>query len=808
VHFFVPRRTLASTDTRDILLRAYSFQSAGWNDRALRNYQEIASIPNGSPLADWAAFWIGEMAQEAGDKSVVREVFSTRSPPWGRFWLGAWLFSGGEYDSAITVFIPISRDGSSQNILRLISGYFLGLSYSRLGQTEFATAAFEELLEKFPRSLLSGEIKYRLASIAFAREDWASCRNYLTEALEFYDLSQRKSAHWWSDEAQFMLGAVDFMEGRHIVAVRRFQKLEYSFPESPYIGRLPYLSIISEIETRATDAARDSALLEALSPDLYADVLMRIAYLFMEDGEFVTAQERFLQAAETAEDKTLTGECFLFAGECAYNRKQYSEAVDFYKITQSCCNNRFREASWGLGWSYLKLRNYDDSRIHLSSVFSGFEDDFSQSARHAYARTFLLEGRPKRAIAELNDFLPLAHDDLVDDILFDLIKAYKATGDTDRIIVTSQEFMAKFRRSPFAEEIVSQYADILFSRRDFTKLIPLSDQVDIYSISREKADRVRILGERARFQAGIYSNPLEVSEKFLQKYPDSPLIGEILLDIGSYLCNVGDYEKGAIAFDRLRHRNIPDSLWIEASYRMGLCYLGMGDTTAAGEIFGQLLGEFDTSATAARGVIALGDYLHSIGEFESATATYNRVLEFAKNEEQIALAELKLAASYERLGKFPEAEILFKNIYENERALTQFRLQALIGLVRVMYSMADFEHGFDLARAVFDTLPQDSLKCELGVQMGKHALRLGWVDLAVERLVPNPVVSTSKCPATVDQSLLYDLAISLESRSSLSDAKRVWEWLIQVSENDSLVAMARSKLKKYNITPTNSTNQK
>ncbi|MCK5833201.1 tetratricopeptide repeat protein [bacterium] len=807
VHYFVPRIDPDSLDTRDILLRAYSFQSADWNERALRNYQSISSLLGSSPLADWAAFWIGEMAQEAGDKSTIREVFSVRSPPWGRFWLGAWLFSERDYDSAIDIFDALSDDESSQTILKLMSGYFLGLSYTRLGQIDKATDTFEGLIEKYPRSLLSGEIKYRMASIAFSHEDWKNCRSHLYEALEFYDLSSRKSAHWWSDEAQFMLGAGDFMEGRHVVAIRRFQKLENSFPESPYVGRLPYLSILGEIETKSTNAARDSALLAALSPDLYADVLLRIAYLFMEDGEFNTAQGKFLEAAEMAEDKDLIGECFLFAGECAYNRRKYDKAIDFYQITHSCCSKRDREASWGLGWSYLRVRNYEDSRIYFTSVFAGEEDEFAQSARLTYAETFLLEGRPKRAIMELNDFLGAANPDLVDNILYDLIIAFKAVGDTDRIIETSQEFMERYRKNPLAEEIVSQYAKILFARGDYFRLISIADQVDIYSISREKADQVRILGERARYHAGIYSDPLEVSEKFLEKYPDSPLIGEVLLDIGSYLCNVGDYEKGAIAFDRLRHRNIPDSLWVEASFRMGLCYLGMGDTTAAKEILSQLLGEFENDPTAARGMISLGDYFHSIGAYESATEIYNSVLESALDTNQVALCELKLAQSYEGLGRLPEARIMLKNIYENENIALQYRQQGLLGLTRVYYSMAEFEEGFKLANPVFDTLPADSFKCELGEQIGKIALRLGWSDIALQRLLPD-TAEIFICSGTKDQSILHDLALILEARSSLTDAKRVWEWIIQVSENDSVVAMARTKLKKYNATSPNLSNQK
>ncbi len=796
VHFFVPRTGATSTDARDLLLSAYSYQSAGWERRALHGYEEVVFSPDAEPLADWAAFWIGELAQDLGEKTHIREIFSSRSPPWGRFWLAAQLFSEGDYDSSSTMFTGLAHDESAQTILRLMSGYFLGLSYTRLGEIDFATKTFDDLLDRYPRSLMSGEIEYRLASIAFSQERWEDCRKRLDEAMGFYEISSRKSSHWWVDEALFLIAAADFMEGRHLVAIRNFENLEHRFQDSPYIERLPYLSILGEIETKATDAARDSALLSALSPDLSADVVLRIGYLFMQDGELNTAQDKFLEAADIAEDKTLIGECFLFAGECAYNRRMFSDAVEYYEITYGGCPDRVREASWGLGWSYLRLRLYDDARLYLASVFAGNDDEFADRARLTYAETFLIEGRPRRAIAELNDFLPTAGEDIRGNILYDLIVAFRATADTARIVETSRSFMAGHRRSVLAEEVVPGFAEILFAKGNYSELIDLADEVDIYAVSREMADRVRILGERSRYHAGIYGDPLDITENFLRKYPDSPLVGEVLLDIGSYLCNIGDYEKGAITFDRLRRRKIPDSLWIDASYRMGLCYLGMGDTVAAGEILRQLLGEFYWSPLAAKGMIALGDYLGSIGEYESATEVYNKVLEYASDMEQTAVAELKLAESYEGLEKLPEARILYKNIYESEDVSVDVRRKALLGLVRVHYSMADYESGYEIAKEVFDTLPPDSFRCALGGQIGKLALRLGWADLALERLLPNGSDEFA-CVGIADQSVLYDLALSLEARNMLSDAKRVWEWMVQVSEDDSVIAMVRDKLRKY-----------
>jgi len=795
-HYFIPRDRAGDYSVQRALIMAYSYQSADWNTRALKSYAQAISEPSSPPAMDWAAFWLGDCIQSSGRPGRLREVFSTRSPPWGNFWLAVWHFSNSEYDSAATLFASLSSGKSGQAIMRLMAGYLQGVSLGRLGATDSSRVVFINLLQKYPRSLLEGEINYRIGAGSFARGEWETCREHLETAISFYDFSSRKSAHWWADEALFLLGAVDFMEGRHLAAMRGFDRLRHRFPDSPYIGRLPYLSLLGEIETRATQASQDSALLAQLSPDLYADVLLRIGYLFMQDGELAAAQAQFLRSADIAEDMALVGECNLFAGECAYRRRRYREAIGYYQLAFDCCENRRRETSWGLGWCYLRTKQYEEARMFFATVFSGFDDDFAERARSTYAETFLLEGRPGRAASELRDFLNTCRGDVCDDALYNLILAYEALGNTEKVEESAWQFLTSYRRSPLAEKVVPKLADILYKRKGYTELIRLADKVEAYAVSRETADRTRVLAEHARYHLGIYTDPLEITDKFLEKYPDSPLVGELLIDIGGYLCEIGDYEKGAIAFDRLRKRNIPDSLWVEASYRMGHCYLGMGDTVAASEIFGQLLGEFPESPLAARGVIALGDYYAAENLLERAVATYNNVLENAKDSTQLELAELRLARSYEGLERFTEARILYTSLTGETGANPYVWFEAFIGLLRVNYKMAEYERGFELAKIVYDTLSNDSIRCMIGEKMGMFAVRLGEIDRAFDVLMPHRLDSCF-CSGSDDQTVLYDLSLALEFRDKIEDAKQVWLRMVETSTDDSIVALAREKLKEY-----------
>ncbi len=578
--------------------------------------------------------------------------------------------------------------------------------------------------------------------------------------------------------------------------MRQFERLQRRFPDSPYAGRLPYLSILGEIETKATAASQDSTLLVNLSPDLKADVLMRIGYLFMQDGELTAAQDNFIRAAEVAENTDLIGECNLFAGECAYNRRRFREARIFYQLAYDCCDDRKREASWGLGWCYYRSRHYNDARIYFTTVFSGFDDDFAERARLTYAETYLAEGRPGRAAQELNDFLKTCRGTVCDNALYDLILAYDAMDDTAQVVEMSRRFLNNYRRNTRADNVVSRLSEILFARGEYAELIELSDNIEMYAVSRETADRVRFSAERSRYHLGIYEDPLTITEEFLRKFPDSPLVGELLLDVGSYLCEVGDYEKGAITFDRLRNRNIPDSLWVEASYRMGLCYLGMGDTSAASEIFSQLLGEFPNSPVAARGMIALGDFYFETGNHEEAMSLYNQILETGKDVTQLTITEFRLAGCYEGLGKLPEARILFNNLRNDPGATIKIRQEALLGLVRVYYKMAEYERGFNTASAVYDTLPAGEFRCALGERMGELAVRLGKVDVALNTLIPSASDSLS-CAGSSDQTVLYDLSLALEFRERFDDAGLVWHWMVETSDNDSIVALAREKLQQY-----------
>lgn len=799
-HYFLDRSPDGEMSQREALIKAYSYQALGWDSRAIESYNFAIEPPYNDPASDWAAFWMGDIIHRSGQVEYLREVFSIRSPPWGRFWLGVWHFVIGEYASAEDIFHTLAIGIKGQAIMRLMAGYLEGLSLSRMGSTERAEEVFQGLLERYPRNLLQGEINYRMGSIAFMQADWEECRQYLDAAMEFYDMSSRKSAHWWADEALFLLGAVDFMENRHLVAMRQFERLQHRFPESPYIGRLPYLSILGKLETRTTHVDKDSLLLTKLSPDLNADVLMRIAYLFMQDGELSAAQDNFVRAAEVAESIELKGESYLFAGECAYRRRRYREAMSFYQLTYEYTEDRQRESGWGIAWCHIRNRRYDDARIYLSGIFSGYDDDFAEHARLVYAETFLTEGRPGRAAQELQDFLKTCRGVVCDEALYDLILCYDAMADTEQVIDKSYDFLRRYRRNRRADNVVSRLKSILLAREEYTRLIQLSDDIEMYSVSRETADRVRMAAERARYALGIYEDPLQITEKFLEKYPDSPLVGEVLMDVGSYLCEIGDYEKGAITFDRLRMRNIPDSIWVEASYRMGVCYLGLGDTSAAEEIFSQLLGEFPSFPLAVRGMIAYGDFFLEQGEIDRAMEAYNEVIEKARDTTQLNIAEYRLALTYEKLGRYPEARILFNNLRDDSTATLTIRRDAFIGLIRVYYQMAEYERGYEMASAVYDTLPLGQFRCDLGEQIGKLAVRLGNVDTALQMLLPMPTDSLS-CAGSEDQTVLYDLSLALEFRDRIGDARLVWQWMIETSEDDSIVALAREKINKYDELP-------
>lgn len=807
--YFVPRSGVIVPEIKSLLIEAYSYHLSGFEDRAQSNYTTIFSA-TGTYEADWSAFWLGTMLHSSGRINRIRQVFSVRSEPWGRFWLALWQFSNAEYDSSAKLFRELYTGTRGQSIMKLMSGYFRGLSLTRMGVSDSALVVFNSVLTRYPGSILEGEINYRISLILFSRSDWNACRDRLSKALDFYERSARKKAHWWADEALFLIGAVDFMEGRHILAIGQFERLKRKFPDSPYIDRLPYLSILGELEVRPTSAEKDSALISALSPDLYADVLLRLGYLFMNSGEYLAALNNFSQGSQLAEDKILRGECRLFAGECAYKLKKYREASSYYEMVVSTYPERRREGSWGLGWCFLRMKQYNDARLYFASAFSGYDDDFSEHARLIYAETYLTEGKYSRAATELNDFLKTCKGNVCDDALFNLVLAYDGIGDTIRLANTCREFLKKYRRDKRADFVVNKLANVLFIRGHYQEVIALADEVDIYAVTRETADKVRFLGERARFYTGDYKTQIEISEKFIEKFPDSPLLGEVLLEIGDYLCSIGDYSKGAQTFDKLRQQNIPDSLWVESSYRMGICHLAMGDTLSAIRIFNQLINEPRLSgfAVSSLGMIALGDRYLASGNVEKAVKSYNEVLAKASDSTIVATAELRLAFCFEKLNRYEEARNLYRyNLNKNYIKIEQKR-QALLGILRMENRMGNYEAGFVLAKSYYDTVYQDSFKCLLGEEMGRLAVNLrDRVDDAYALLMPDPSLG-SRCKKSRDVDAIYDLSLALEYRQRIEEAKKVWNWLIEISNDDNIVSFARDKLKKYNNYNKNSTSPK
>jgi len=107
---------------------------------------------------------------------------------------------------------------------------------------------------------------------------------------------------------------------------------------------------------------------------------------------------------------------------------------------------------------------------------------------------------------------------------------------------------------------------------------------------------------------GRTGRKIEELNKFLEKYPRSPLADDALYQLGSTYLNIGKFTDAVSAFDRLLQA-YPDSPYVPAALlKKGLAYYNAGDNGRAKEIFKELIRRYPQTPEA----VEAAEYLKNI----------------------------------------------------------------------------------------------------------------------------------------------------------------------------------------------------
>ncbi|MDD5129341.1 MAG: tetratricopeptide repeat protein [Candidatus Omnitrophica bacterium] len=539
------------------------------------------------------------------------------------------------------------------------------------GFYEVALGMLERFQNDFPNSARYSETRLLVGQSYFHQGRYLEALNIL-EAL----LADPKTANL-KDAIYFWIAELYFKGDNFDKAIAFYQKLINDFPHSSYVPAA-YYSLgwaYSQMGQYSQALVSLKSLLESFPSEPQskdaAFKLMECLYNLKEYSELKNKIKSVLKLY--INDPLRLPYLYFYLAESEYYLDDLEEAAkDYFKAAQAFRDEKARAlANLGLGWSYLKIKKYDEAE----EIFAGINQDnldkksldililgqavlMSQSNRVYEAKKFyqqLIDSstdpliRLQAYIGKADAFYSLAeYAQAIKTYEEGLNKAVKAGAQ----INGSVELIDKLRYNLGLAYI--KEGNIQSGVTVFQNAADKSPDPDI------KAGALCQAGDACQ-DAGDYLKAEEIYSRILKDFPDSSFADYALYQSGLSQLKRSDYES-AIATFKLLPNSYPQSKFLENSdYLLGVVYFDKQDFISSSEILARFQNKFKESRLSAQAVFMLGLSLLNLGKVNDALNIFKDIpRKYPQELELIQKAEYEVADCYYRLGQEKEALKRFK----------------------------------------------------------------------------------------------------------------------------------------------------
>ncbi|SDQ52762.1 tetratricopeptide repeat protein [Flagellimonas zhangzhouensis] len=365
--------------------------------------------------------------------------------------------------------------------------YLLGYSHYKLGDYQSAIQQFNKIIDG--NNSVSQNAYYHLAECYLKLDKKSEALNAFRNASQM-DFSPEIQKDAWLNYARLSYEIGNAYEPVPQVLTTYLE----TYPNDEHQLEIQELLVDSYITSRNFEGAME--LLEKNKNYASKETYQKVAYyrgveLFI-DGDYEGAWERFDKSLKSAENATFEARALYWKAESAYRMNRFEEAlVDFVRFQNSTAARslpEYEQLDYNLGYSYFKLKDYNNATSYFQNVVSSnaidearkndgylrlgdsyFVNRKYQLAKKAYDASSKMNG-PERDYAAfqktlcdgflgnnsakiegLNQFLTMfPTSTLRDDALFELGNSYIQNNQENLGLQTYDRIVSEFSKSKFA----------------------------------------------------------------------------------------------------------------------------------------------------------------------------------------------------------------------------------------------------------------------------------------------------------------------------------------------------------------------
>jgi TolA-binding protein len=235
---------------------------------------------------------------------------------------------------------------------------------------------------------------------------------------------------------------------------------------------------------------------------------------------------------------------------------------------------------------------------------------------------------------------------------------------------------------------------------------------------------------------GETDRALALADDYLAKRPGGKIADAMLLKKGDFLSILKKYDDAIAVYLSLPDKYPQSERIPNAGYMAGLAYLEKGDSTRAAEQLENVNARYPSNEYGSLAALKLGDMNMSAGLYDRAVHYYDQVSS-SRNEDKIGLEALfKKGVALFKLGKAEAANAIYRDLI-NRRPTESAADDARLELAEEELNGGDIDEALGLAGSVIEHR-KDEKAARANYLVGKCYSVSGKYEMAVEELAKVP----------------------------------------------------------------------
>jgi TolA-binding protein len=775
--FFAVRPALADDLPEEYRLAVGYYNKEQWK-LAAENFQAFLKNHGQHAKVENARFYYGLSLVKMDDFRQAREVLRNfvRDYPKSRdalpasYWIGHASYFLDDFAQAET---ELSRfvAAAPQDPLAEWALPYLADSELRLKKADAAVKHFQQSLDAFPKGEMAEDSRFGLAR-CFELQKKAP------EAIRAYQEIAANRSSSRAAEAQLSLGGLQYEAGDYAAAAAAFQAVEQRFPESPQLPQAQlnlgfalyqihdYQKAVAQFDkaARSEKYAAEAALWKGLSLKSLGDFPRAISALqpaydkFREQpiaekllfqwavcedrrGERDRSRALFVEVADRWPKGSLADESLHAACLAALETGKLPEAEALAaRFDRDYPGNRLRLRQEVLKGRLLAARSdFAGAAKVYQAVIAATEIEGTRQQARYYLGYALQNLKQHAQVVEVTE--PLAVKIAADRALADYSGVCVLRGVSQLELAKAA---AKARGGAASPEIAALCAAAVDSARQYAAAAPTGPL----------SGRALSIATIAEALAGRKNEAVASLASLRKSRPQSPELGEALVELGELALSRQDYDLGERLFGELAAWPKESRFHSQALADLGWSQHRQKKFSEAAASFARLLAEHPNDKLVPEAAFQRGVSLEDAGKIAEAQAAFAQAWKLPENSQEVFLAGWHSARLLAQMKKTAEADAAFNELLkrfpksaDGDKVLNEW--------AGIEYDADDSARGDEILRRLIAEYPASGLADDAQFSLAESDFLAGQLDKARTQFT---ALSTSRsADGAVQQKALYQL---------------------------------------------------